>query len=175
MCASDSTANLRFKSDEITSPGEENPMRNAYRVLAYLLAAEVVIQAMAIAYALAGLGKWVEDDGGVLNKQVLDADNGLHFKGVGGFATHGINGMMIIPILVLLLLIVSFFAKVQDGVKRAAILVGMVILQVILGIALHGVPYVAWLHVLNAFGIFVFAYLTAKSASVVPAAEPVAA
>ena len=45
-------------------------MRNVYRVLAYLLAVEVVVQAMAIAYAIAGLGKWVEDDGGVLNKQV---------------------------------------------------------------------------------------------------------
>jgi uncharacterized protein DUF6220 len=150
-------------------------MRNAYRVLAYLLAAEVVIQAMAIAYALAGLGKWVEDDGGVLNKQVLDADNALHFKGVGGFATHGINGMMLIPILVLLLLIVSFFAKVPNGVRNAAILVGLVILQVILGLALHGVPYVAFLHVLNAFAILGFAIQTGRMASVPAASEPVAA
>jgi hypothetical protein len=147
-------------------------MRNVYRWLAYLLAAEVVIQAMAIAYALAGLGKWVEDDGGVLNKQVLDSDDALHFHGVGGFATHGINGTMIIPILVLLLLVVSFFAKVPNGVKNAAILVGMVILQVALGIALHGVPYVAFLHVLNAFAILVFAFQTGRAASVAPATEP---
>jgi hypothetical protein len=150
-------------------------MRNAYRVLAFLLAAEVVIQAMAIAYALAGLGKWVEDDGGVLNKQVLDADDGLHFKGVGGFATHGINGMMIIPILVLLLLIVSFFAKVPNGIRNAAILIGLVILQVILGIALHDVPYVAFLHVLNAFAILGLAIQTGRMASVAPTSERVAA
>lgn len=149
-------------------------MRNVYRVLAYLLAAEVVIQAMAIAYAIAGLGKWVEDDGGVLNKQVLDSDS-PDFTGVGGFATHGLNGMMIIPLLTLLLLIVSFFAKVDGGIKRAGILVGLIILQVALGIFLHDVPYVAWLHVLNAFAIFVFAFNTGRAASVAPVSEPVPA
>ncbi len=98
-------------------------MRNVYKVLAYLLAVEVVVQAMAIAYAIAGLGKWVADDGGVLNKQVIDSDS-PDFPGVGGFATHGINGMMIIPLVVLLLLIVSFFAKIPGGVQKAAILLG---------------------------------------------------
>ena len=92
-------------------------MRNVYKVLAYLLAVEVVVQAMAIAYAIAGLGKWVADDGGVLNKQVIDSDS-PDFPGVGGFATHGINGMMIIPLVVLLLLIVSFFAKIPGGVQK---------------------------------------------------------
>ena len=37
-------------------------MRKAHQILAYLLAAEVAIQAMAIAYALAGLGPWIEND-----------------------------------------------------------------------------------------------------------------
>ena len=61
-------------------------MRTVYRVLAFLIAIEVVIQAMAIAYAIAGLGSWVEDDGGVLNKQVLDAEiGGLP----GGRRLHG--------------------------------------------------------------------------------------
>jgi uncharacterized sodium:solute symporter family permease YidK len=141
-------------------------MRTAYRVLAYLLAIEVVVQAMAIAYAIAGLGKWVEDDGGVLNKQVLDSDS-PDFQGVGGFATHGINGMMIIPILVLLLLIVSFFAKVPTGVRNAAILLGMVVLQVFLGIFSHSIPFVIVLHVLNAFGILAMAIVAGRSASVV--------
>jgi hypothetical protein len=153
-------------------------MRKVYGVLAYLLAAEVVIQAMAIAYALAGLGKWVEDDGGVLNKAVLDSDNGPDFRGIGGFATHGINGMMIIPLLVLLLLIISFFAKLPGASKRAAVLLGLVVLQVILGIALHSVPYIAWLHVLNAFAIFMGALMTGRWAfteAAAPASEPVAA
>jgi heme A synthase len=68
---------------------------------------------------------------------------------------------MIIPILVLLLLIVSFFAKVPGGTKRAAIILGLIVLQVVLGITSHEVPGLITLHVLNAFGIFVLAALTA--------------
>ena len=141
-------------------------MRNVYRVLAYLLAIEVLVQAMAIAYAIAGLGKWVADDGGVLNKQVLDSES-ADFPGVGGFATHGINGTMIIPIIILLLLVVSFFAKVPGGVRKAAILFGLVVLQVFLGIFSHSVPFVIVLHALNAFGILGMAIMAGRSATVV--------
>jgi hypothetical protein len=143
-------------------------MRNVYRVLAILVAVEVVVQAMAIAYAIAGLGKWVEDDGGVLNKQVLDADS-ADFPGVGGFATHGINGMMIIPLIVILLLIVSFFAKVPGGVRFAGIIFGLVALQVFLGIFSHEIPGVIVLHVLNAFLILGASIAAARAASVAPA------
>jgi hypothetical protein len=144
-------------------------MRTVYRVLAFLIAIEVLIQAMSISYAIAGLGKWVEDDGGVLNKQVLDSDS-PDFPGVGGFMVHGLNGTMIIPILVLLLLIVSFFAKVPGGVRSAAILLVLVALQVFLGIFAHSVPYVIVLHVLNAFAILGVAAMAGRSASV--AAQP---
>jgi len=113
-------------------------MRKTYRVLAYALAIEVVVQAMAIAYGIAGLGKWV-DDGHVFNKQVLNADS-PDFPGAGGFAIHGINGQMLIPLLTLVLLIVSFFAKVPGGTRRAAILVGLVIVQVVLGVTSHSAP-----------------------------------
>jgi hypothetical protein len=131
---------------------------------------------MAVAYGIAGLGKWVEDDGGVLNKAVLDSDN-PDFQGIGGFETHGINGMMIIPLLALVLLVVSFFTKLPGATKRAAILLGLIVLQVILGIALHGVPYIAWLHVLNAFIIFVGAFQVGRWATATEAApaQPVAA
>jgi heme A synthase len=118
----------------------------------------------------------VEDDGGVLNKQVMDSDN-PDFPGVGGFAVHGINGTMIIPIVVLLLLIVSFFAKVPGGIKRAAILFGLVALQIFLGIFGHVVPFVIVFHVLNAFAIFIGAFMTGRAASevVAPAEATVAA
>jgi hypothetical protein len=136
-------------------------MRRAYQVLSGLLAVEVVVQAMAIAYALAGLGKWVEDDGGVLDKNVLDHSENLHFRGVGGFAVHGINGQMVIPLIAVALLVVSFFVKTQGAVRRAAILFGMVAVQVVLGLTLHSEPLVAPVHALNGFGIFVMAGLTA--------------
>ena len=44
--------------------------------------------------------------------------------------------------------------------------------------ALHGVPYLAWLHVLNAFAIFMGALMTGRWAfteAAAPASEPVAA
>lgn len=143
-------------------------MRNVFKVLAYLLAIEVVIQAMAIAYAIAGIGHWIDEDGGVLNKQVFDADD-ADFPGIGGFITHGINGTLIIPILVLLLLIVSFFAKVPGGVRMAAILFGLVALQIFLGIFAHSVPFVVVLHVLNGFGILGLSLAAGRAASVAPA------
>jgi len=143
-------------------------MRNVYKVLAYLVAIEVVIQAMAIAYGIAGVAHWVEEDGGVLNKAVFDSDD-PEFTGIGGFITHGINGTMIIPLLVILLLIVSFFAKVPGAVKFAAIIFGLVALQVFLGIFSHSVPFVVVLHVLNAFLILGASLAAARAASVAPA------
>lgn len=134
-------------------------MRNVYKILAFVLAAEVLVQAMAIAYAIAGLGYWISEEGGVLNKAAMDSDS-LDFNGIGGFMTHGINGMMVIPLVTLLLLITSFFAKVPGGVKRAAIIFGLVVLQVFLGILSHSIPYAIMLHALNAFGIFSMALFT---------------
>ena len=37
--------------------------RIAYKVLAYLVAAEVAIQAIVMVWAIAGLGKWVDSGG----------------------------------------------------------------------------------------------------------------
>ena len=136
-------------------------MRKALRVLFYLLAAEVVVQGMLIAYGLAGMAHWVEEDGGVVNKALFDQDN-PDFPGFGGFVGHGMNGMMVIPVLVLVLLIVSFFAKVAGATRDAGILLGLVVLQIILGLTAHGVPYVVTLHVINAFVIFSLAALTAR-------------
>jgi heme A synthase len=151
-------------------------MRTTYRVLAYLLAAEVLIQGMAIAFGLAGLGKWI-DDGHSATKALFDNSN-ASFGGKTGFMIHGMNGTMIIPILVLLMLIVSFFSKVPGASKRAGILVGLVVLQVVLGITAHSLPAAILLHVLNAFGIFVLAGITAirlgtRSDTVAAAETPV--
>ena len=51
-------------------------MRMFYRILAYILAAEVVVQAGAMALAIAGLGTWV-DDGGVFDSAVMQSDDML--------------------------------------------------------------------------------------------------
>jgi hypothetical protein len=135
-------------------------MRAVYRVLAYIIAAEVVIQAMAAVYAIAGLGKWI-DDGGVFDKAVMESDESP-FPEVVGFMVHGINGMMVIPLLALVLLVVSFFAKVPGGVKWAGIVVLLVALQITFGLVGHSVPAVGALHGLNALLLFGAAIYTAQ-------------
>jgi hypothetical protein len=141
-------------------------MRTAYRVLAYLIAAEVVIQAAAIAYAIFGLSKYV-DDGAVIDK--ASQESGQTFDGVVGFMVHGINGMMIVPALALILFVLSFFAKVAGGVKWAGILLILVVAQVLLGGFAHDYPWLGALHGLNALAVFGVAVQTAHRARQVQA------
>jgi hypothetical protein len=141
-------------------------MKTAYKVLAYLIALEVVVQAAAMAFAVAGLAIWV-DEGGVFDKAAFEDEN-LSFTGIAGFMIHGINGMMVIPLLALILMIVSFFAKVPGGVKYAGIVLGLVVLQVVLGLYGHETPYAGLLHGLNALILFSAALYTGR----VVAAEP---
>ncbi len=152
-------------------------MKGAYRVFGYLIAAEVVIQAAAIALAVFGLGKWI-DDGGTLTKSVME-NGDTSIDGVVGFAIHGINGTMIIPILGLVFLIISFFAKVPGGVKWASITFGLIVLQVLLGMFAHAVYALGVLHGINAFavmGVAASAAARAKpAATTAPAASETAA
>jgi hypothetical protein len=135
-------------------------MRTVYRVLAYVVAAEVVVQAMAMVFAIAGLGKWI-DGGGVLDKSVMESDTSP-FPEVIGFAVHGINGMMVVPAVALLLLISSFFARIPGAVKWAAIVLLLVVVQVTLGLLGHEVPAIGALHGLNALLLFSAAIYTAR-------------
>lgn len=144
-------------------------MRTVYKVLAYVVAAEVAVQAMAMVFAVAGLGKWVEE-GGVLDKAVMESEESP-FPEVVGFAVHGINGMMVIPAIALLLLISSFFARVQGGVRWAILVLALVIVQVNLGFFGHGVPAVGALHGLNALVLFSAAVYTARRARTTAGSE----
>jgi len=135
-------------------------MRSTYRVLSYIIAAEVVVQASAIAFAIFGLGKWI-DDGGTLDKASMD-DESVTFTGLVGFMIHGINGQMVIPLLALILLIVSFFAKVPGGVKWAATILALVVIQVTLGILGHETPQLGPLHGMNALLLFSVAIMAGR-------------
>jgi hypothetical protein len=124
-------------------------MRNAYRILATIIAVDVVIQAMAIVFAISGLTIWV-NDGNTFDKAVLEAQD-AEFTGVVGFPIHFLNGTIVIPLLGLLLLIVSFLAKLPGGVKWAAIVFAAIVVQVFLGLSSHESAYFGLLHGLNAF------------------------
>ncbi len=131
-----------------------------YRALAWLIAAEVVVQAMAIAYGMAGLGHWV-DDGGVLTKASVEGDS-APFPEVAGFAVHGINGTLVIPVLALMLLIWSFFARIPGGRRWAGAVFVLVLVQITLGGLLHSVPALGALHGLNALLLFAAAVHAAR-------------
>jgi len=133
-------------------------VRSVYKVLAYVLAAEVVIQAMAMVYAVAGQGRWVME-GGVLDKAVLESREHV-FPEVLGYTIHGVNGAIVIPLLALLLLVFSFFAKVPGAVKWAAIVFLLVVVQATLGIGGHSIPFLGALHGLNALLLFSAALYT---------------
>lgn len=137
----------------------------AYRFFAYAIAVEVVIQAAAIAFGVFGESRWIEHDGGVLNKAVFDADKHPEFTGAVGFPIHFLNGTMLIPLIAIVFLIVSFFTKVPGGVKWAAIVLLLVAVQITLGLAGHDIPTLGPLHAINAFAILFVALHAARRAT----------
>lgn len=131
-------------------------MKSTYRVLALLIALGVVVQAMSVALGWFMVLKDV-DDGGVFTK---DTDFNV------GQATHSIVGMMVIPLLAIVLLIVSFFAGIAGGVKWAAIVFGLVALQIALAFAAWGgVPAIGALHGLNAMALLAVAGIAGRRAA----------
>jgi heme A synthase len=118
-------------------------MKNVYRVLAYLIAAMVFFQAAAIAFGVFTLANQV-DKGAVITS---DSQTNL------GQNLHGIGGTMVIPILVLLLLITSFFTRVPGAVKWAALVFALVAVQITLAFLAFSVPVLGALHGMNALAI----------------------
>ncbi len=108
-------------------------MLKTYQVLAYTIAGLVVVQAAMIAWAFFGLNNWISDEGGVVNKQLLECtDCDMNFTAEWGFAFHMFFiGLLLIPLLTLTLLVISFFTKLHGAATYAAVLLGLVVLQVI--------------------------------------------
>ncbi len=115
-------------------------MKTAYRVFAYLIALCVVLQAAFIALGGFSMIKEV-DDGLIVDK---------NYEANAGQGLHAFFGFNIIPLLALLFLIIAFFAKVAGGIKWAAIVFGVAILQVVLAILSFSVPAFGILHGPNA-------------------------
>jgi hypothetical protein len=122
-------------------------MKITYRVLAYLIATGVMLQAAFIAFAVFGL---IHD---IDSGQVVDQS----YEGNAGPSLHGITGMMVIPLLAIVFLIVSFFARIRGGVTWAGIVLGVVFLQVTLAFVAFGAEVVGLLHGFNALVLFTVA------------------
>lgn len=102
-------------------------MRTVYRVLAYVIAAVVAIQAAAIGYAVFAQMHWIED-GGTLDKATLESSA----PGTGALMFHALEGYAVF-LIALALLIVSFFAKIPHGVRWAVIVLACAFVQIALG------------------------------------------
>ena len=144
-------------------------MKGFYRGLALAVAVLVALQAAFIAFALSGMVKWVREDGGTLDASVFAEGSNVQVGGEAGFGLHALTGMFLIPLVALILVIVSFFAKIPSGTKWALIVFGVVVVQVALAILarLGSLPVLGALHGLNAlilFGVAVTAAMRVRTA-----------
>jgi hypothetical protein len=146
-------------------------MRTTYLWLARIISLLIVVQAMTIVWAVAGLFHWITEKGGALDAAVVKSwdDTPPTFTGAFGHLLHVEMGEKLIPALALLLLIVSFFAKVPKGVAIAAVLLVLVVLQVLAGMKAEHLPSLGLWHGLNAFLIFGAAMAAAMKAKETPA------
>jgi hypothetical protein len=135
-------------------------MRSVYKFLAYAIPVLVAVQAAAIAFAFFGLSKWI-DGGGTMDKAAMESDN-TSFTGVAGFMVHGMNGEILIPLVAIVLLIVSFFAKIPGGSKWAAFILLDVVVQIVFAFTAFGAPIVGMFHGLNALLLAWLGWTAAK-------------
>jgi hypothetical protein len=127
-------------------------MKSAYRVLATLIAIGVAAQVAFIAFGTF--------------RTAADADDGVTIDGSygnTGLDLHSIGGS-VIGVLVVVLLVVSLFARVPRGRTFAAILVALVALQFVLAVASFGVPAIGLLHGLNGLAIAAVAGVAGRMA-----------
>jgi hypothetical protein len=79
---------------------------------------------------------------------------------------------MIVPVIAVLLLVASFFAKVPGGVLWAAITLVTVVVQVLLGICGSAATGLGILHGVVAIALFVIAVIAARRADAATPTEP---
>ena len=146
-------------------------MRATYRILGHTIAGLVAVQAAAIAMWAFGMFHWLrEGDDNTVTPQLAD-DFLEGVTGSAGMFIHSI-GSVVIAVLAIVLLIVSFFAKIPSGVKWAAFVFLAVLFQWVIAIASFSIPGLAFLHGANALLVAWLGWRAAKQASVVSPTAP---
>ncbi|MFB6610368.1 hypothetical protein ACFCVO_08615 [Agromyces sp. NPDC056379] len=140
-------------------------MRRIYSGLAWTIAAGVVVQAAAIAFAFGGVLNRVSN-GDVVDKALLES-GGAGGTGELGFWIHAIGGLML-PLVAIALLIVSFFVRAKGARLWAALVLGLLVLQVVLGFSLTDMPYLGLIHGANALAIVAAAAIAAMRVRQMP-------
>jgi heme A synthase len=143
-------------------------MRTAYRVLAFAIAALVAIQAAAIGYAVFAQLNWI-DGGGTVDKASIDSA-----PGTAAYIFHALDGGVVL-LIALALLVVSFFAKIPQGVRWAVIVLVTTIVQIALGTLSHMLAAIGAVHgavALVLFGVAVMAAMRSRRPAAVEEAVP---
>lgn len=144
-------------------------MKTVYRVLAFAIAAMVAIQAGAIGYAVFAQLNWI-GEGGTLDEAALNSGA----PGVGAMIAHALGGGVVL-LLSLALLIVSFFAKIPQGVRWALIVLVTTIVQIAIGVLSRMVAEIGAVHgafALVLFGVAVMAAMQVRKPAVVEETVP---
>jgi heme A synthase len=143
-------------------------MKTAYRVLAFAIAALVAIQAAAIGYAVFAQLNWI-DNGGTVDKASIESA-----PGTAAYIFHALDGGVVL-LIALALLIVSFFAKIPQGVRWAVIVLIATVVQIALGTLSHMLAAIGAVHgaaALVLFGVAVMAAMRARKPAAVEEAVP---
>ena len=134
-------------------------MKSAYRAVAGLICVLVVVQAAGVAFGTFGILNFIEDG----NSYTESVAEGEAAAGSAGQLIHSI-GAAAIAFLAIVLLIISFFAKIEGGVKWAGYVFLAVLAQWILAVLAYAAPVVGLLHGINAFVLFGVAMVAAQNA-----------
>ncbi|MHA2788237.1 hypothetical protein ACXZ66_03675 [Corynebacterium sp. S7] len=125
-------------------------MKMTYRVLAWLIAALVIVQAATHAWFSAGASAYLES-GGTLD---TSGGSGMQFPEIAGIIIHAMNGMYLIPLVGIALVVVGYFTHTKRGLYLAVLVAVLIAIQVTLGLTAPQMTFLALLHGANALLIF---------------------
>ena len=138
-------------------------MRKTYNALGWVTAGLVMLQAALIAWGVGGENRFIEN-GGVMDKALAEAaESGgeRSFPEMIAFELHSLNGILM-PVLALILVGVSFGARLPRARRNAGILFGLIFVQHGLGMAIVDSPLFGLAHGLNALLVFAEALVIAR-------------
>lgn len=126
-------------------------MRTAYRSLAWVVCALVIIQAASEAWFASGLAKYLLA-GGTVDMSAVEGPP--PFPEIFGIVIHTINGLYVIPVVAAVLLIVGWLTHSRRALTMAAVVAILVGAQVTLGLTAGSLTFLAFLHGMNALVLF---------------------
>lgn len=129
-------------------------MRTAFRVVAWVIAGAVMVQAAVMVFAIAGLFHYVSAGGVVSAESEPDA-----FPEGVGVAIHIMLANYLFPLLGLAIVAAAAFTKRTKAIWTGVILLVLILLEWYLGVAGYSAPFAGALHGINGLVIFGLALL----------------